>query len=396
MMNTVTVFSKRNGSECMLDLQLMATTTFGVETVVKEEIKNLGYDIKEVKNGKIIFTGDKLAICRANLWLRSAERVLLKIGEFPATDFDQLYEKTKELPWSDWLPENAEFPVNGKSVKSKLHHVPSCQSIAKKAIVDNMHKKYGKKWFKEDGALYKIEVALFKDKATLTIDTSGSGLHKRGYRDLNTTAPLQETIAAAMIDLSRWHEDRILIDPFCGSGTIPIEAALMARNIAPGRKRNFAAEDWPNIPGKLWEKAREEAEDKINSRELEPRLIMGTDFDKEVIKIAQHHARRAEVEDIIHFQQKDFSKFSTARKYGYIITNPPYGERMDTENIEKLYKEMGKKLLPLSTWSFYILTSHSDFASLFGKNASKKRKLYNGGIRCNYYQYYGPWPPKSN
>ncbi len=374
--------------------ELIATTTFGVESIVKQEVKDLGYDIKEVKNGKIVFTGDEKAICRANIWLRSAERVLLKIGEFPATDFDQLYESCKSLPWSEYLPEDASFPVTGKSVKSELHHVPSCQSIVKKAIVDNMQNKYKKKWFDEDGPEYKIEVALLKDEATLTIDTSGWGLHKRGYRDLTTKAPLQETIAAAMIYLSRWDKDRILIDPFCGSGTIPIEAAMIAKNIAPGLRRDFAAQKWPNISQKIWDDVRQQALANIK-KDVEPRLIMGTDINSDVIGISCHHAQKAGVEDIVHFQKKSFADFSTSRKYGYIITNPPYGERMK-EDVESLYKEMGKTLLLLETWSFYILTSDMQFESLFGKQASKRRKLYNGGIKCNYYQYYGPWPPKSN
>ncbi len=379
----------------MDNIELIATTTFGVEAIVKKETKNLGYKVKEVKNGSITFTGDKMAICRANLWLRSAERVLLKIGEFNATDFDQLYERTKTLPWTKWLPKNAEFPVTGKSVSSKLHHVPSCQSIVKKAVVDSMKEKYKCNWFNEDGPTYKIQVALLKDKATITIDTSGVGLHKRGYRELATTAPIQETIAAAMIYLSRWDKDRVLIDPFCGSGTIPIEAAMIAKNIAPGLKRKFASEKWHNIPDKIWNSAREEANDKIN-KNIEPRLIMGTDINKDVIGIARHHAQRAGVSNIVHLQTRSFADFNTSRKYGYIIANPPYGERLNDNNIEKLYKNMGKKLLQLSTWSLYILTSHMNFEKLFGKKSSKRRKLYNGGIMCNYYQYYGPWPPKNN
>ncbi|MFW5976469.1 MAG: THUMP domain-containing class I SAM-dependent RNA methyltransferase [Bacillota bacterium] len=316
------------------------------------------------------------------------------MGEFKATDFDELYEKTKNLSWSRWLPEDAEFPVQGKSVKSKLHSVPTCQSIVKKAIVDNLKQKYHKKWFNEDGSHYQIEVAILKDKVTLTIDTSGAGLHKRGYRELTTSAPLQETIAAGMIYLSKWNRDRILIDPFCGSGTIPIEAAMMGKNIAPGLKRNFDSEEWEIISDKLWKKYRRQACADI--KETEARLIMGTDIDGEVIDIARHHAEKAGVDDTIHFQQKSLSEFKTSRKYGYVITNPPYGQRIgESQKIKELYKKMGKKFLPLETWSFYILTSNKDFESLFGKKASKRRKLYNGGIECQYYQYYGPWPPHS-
>ena len=375
------------------NLDFIATTTFGLEGVVKEEVKDLGFKNMEVNNGEVRFTGDWETMCQANLWLRCAERVLLKIGEFDAYDFDQLYEKTKALPWSDLLPENAEFPVQGKSVKSKLHSVPTCQSVVKKAIVDNMKERYNTDWFNEDGPLYQITVSLYKDTATLTIDTSGSGLHKRGYRELSTGAPLQETIAAGMIYLSRWTKDRILIDPFCGSGTIPIEAAMMGKNIAPGLMREFDAEYWPNVPDKTWQKTRDKAEDAVDEK-AEPRLIMGTDKDKNVVGIARHHARKAGVEDWIHFQKKTFSNFSSGRKYGYVISNPPYGERLsEKDEVEELYNEMGKKFSPLDTWSFYILTSHPDFEKIFGEKASKRRKLYNGGIKCHYYQYYGPWPP---
>lgn len=376
-------------------VNLIATTTFSLEAVVKKEIKKLGLDISSVKNGKVEFTGDLSTICKTNLWLRSAERILLKMGEFEATDFDQLYEKTRKLPWAKWLPKNAEFPVQGNSIRSKLHSVPTCQSIVKKAIVDKMKKKYHQKWFDEDGPTYPIKVSILKDKATLTIDTSGTGLHKRGYRELGTDAPLQETIAAGMIYLSKWDPNRILIDPFCGSGTIPIEAALLGKNIAPGLKRNFVAERWPNIPIKFWNNVRHEARNLIKEN-LEPRLIMGTDINNNVIDKARYHAENAGVDDMIHFQAKAFSNFQTSRKYGYIITNPPYGERLSKQDeVEKLYQNMGKIFKPLKTWSYYILTSHSDFESLFGKKASKRRKLYNGGIECQYYQYYGPWPPRS-
>ena len=379
----------------MEELTLIATTTFGMESVVKREVKELGYEITRVQNGRVEFKGDRAAVCRANLWLRGAERVRLKVGEFEAYDFDQLYEQTRQLPWADLMPENAEFPVDGKSVDSQLHNVPSCQSIVKKAVVDSMKENYYRKWFPENGPRFNIEVALHKDKALLTIDTSGTGLHKRGYRKLSTPAPLQETIAAGMIRLSKWEPDRILIDPFCGSGTILIEAAMMAHRIAPGLLRSFDAEDWPLIPDQLWEEERDRARKK---RVSEPglRLLMGLDIDEEMISIARFHAREAGVLDDIHFQDKPFSDFSTGRKYGYVITNPPYGERMDDQKTaEKLYGLMGEKLRPLDTWSYYILTSHSDFEDHFGKKASKRRKLYNGGIECQYYQYYGPCPPSN-
>lgn len=379
----------------MNKIELMATSTFGMEALVKKEIKDLGYEITEVKNGRITFLGDLKAIARANIWLRTAERVLLKLGSFEARDFDQLYEGVKKLNWSEWLPENAEFPVSGKSIDSKLSSVPSCQSVTKKAVVNSLKDEYGDKWFSEDGPLYPIEVALYKDEAVLTIDTSGTGLHKRGYRKLSVTAPIQETIAAGMVYLSRWDKDRILIDPFCGSGTILIEAAMIAKNQAPGLKRNFNSEDWPVFKDFEWPRARVEAK-KSKKTDVEPRLIMGYDQDSEAVDIARYHAKEAGVEDLIHFQQQKFKDFSTNRKYGYIITNPPYGERMgEKEEVEELYREMGEKFLELETWSYYIITSHSKFEKLFDKEASKRRKLYNGGVETQYYQYYGPWPPKN-
>ena len=380
----------------MLELKLIATTTFGLESIVNTQVTKLGYEIERVENGQVVFQGDLAAIPRTNLWLRSAERVLILVGEFIATDFDQLYEKTKELPWEEWLPENAEFPVAGKSVKSILSSVPACQSIVKKAIVDKMKEKYRRQRFPEDGPRYQLQIALLQDRATLTIDTSGQGLHKRGYRQLATEAPLQETLVAAMIQLSRWEQDRILIDPFCGSGTIPIEAALLAKNIAPGLQRSFAAEKWPNLPLSLWKKAREEARELVQTK-LKPRLIMGTDLDLKTIGIARYHSRQAGVDDLIHWQEQSFKDFSNSRKYGYIISNPPYGERLkEGGDIAALYRLKGEKLRQLDTWSLYILTSHRQFESLFGKKASKRRKLYNGGIECQYYQYFGPWPPRKN
>lgn len=374
-------------------LELIATSTFGLESIVKDELWKLGFEIINVENGQISFRADFYGLAKANLWLRCAERVFLKMGEFPARDFDELYDNTRNLPWEEWLPVNANFPVTGKSVKSVLHSVPACQSIIKKAIVDRLKDKYRKDWFEEDGPLYPVYFALYKDRITLSINTSGEGLHKRGYRELSAEAPLQETLAAAILYLSRWQPDRILIDPFCGSGTIPIEAALMGRNIAPGIQRRFVAEEWPQLGKKIWQEARAEAK----ALEIDDpgfRLLMGSDIDPQVIKIARHHAKKAGVDDCIHFQTASFEDFQSSRKYVCIITNPPYGERLsDRKEVEKLYRLMGRKLLPQDTWSFYILTSHPDFERLFGKRASKRRKLYNGGIECQFYQYYGPLPP---
>lgn len=380
----------------MTQYNITATTTFGMEGVVKEEVQDLGFKDLEVSNGKVEFKGNEKDIVRANLWLRSAERVQIKVGEFKAFDFDQLYDKTKDLPWDWFLTKNAHFPVSGKSVKSQLHHVPTCQSIVKKAIVDNLKERYNKEWFAEEGPTYQIEVALYKDTATLTLDTSGQGLHKRGYRELSSSAPLQETIAAGMIHLSKWESERILIDPFCGSGTIPIEAALKAKNIAPGLNREFDFENWHFIKDEDIKDVKKEARSRIK-KDVNPRLIAGYDKEKKLVTMSRYHAEKAGVADIIHFQQQDFKDFSTNRNYGYVITNPPYGLRLDNKSkVENLYKLMGTKLLPLDTWSFYILTAYEDFEKVFGKEASKRRKLYNGGIKVDYYQYYGPWPPRDN
>lgn len=377
----------------MSKLQLIATSTFGIEAVVGRELLKLGYQDQHVENGKVTFSGDESAICKTNLWLRSADRVLVKMGEFKATSFEELFQQTKALPWEDWIPVDAEFPVDGKSVDSKLFSVPDCQAIVKKAIVERLKQKYKKDWFEETGALYRIEVGLLKDMATLTIDTTGPGLHKRGYRKLVSGAPLKETLAAAMIMISRWNHERVLIDPFCGSGTIPIEAALIGKNMAPGLKRNFTAESWHNIPGELWKRAREEALDLVR-KDSELR-ISGSDIDGDVMSLARYHAKEAGVEKDIHFQRLPMAEISSRYKYGFIICNPPYGERLgEAADVEKLYRQMGTVFKGFDTWSHYVLTSHPQFEKLFGRRADKKRKLYNGKIMCNYYQFFGPPPPR--
>lgn len=373
---------------------LIATSTFGLESIVADEVKKLGHKDVSVSNGKVEFTSDLSAIPKANLWLRTADRVKVKIGEFKVTTFDELFEKTKSLPWSDWIPVDGEFPVNGKSVKSTLFSVSDCQAIVKKAIVESLKNKYKVNWFDEDGPKYKIEVSILKDIATLTIDTSGAGLHKRGYREWIGQAPLKETMAAALIILSRWKPDRILIDPFCGSGTIPIEAALIGQNIAPGMNREFASEEWPIIPRQLWRDARAETHDLANyDQSLN---IIGTDIDGEVIKVARRNAYEAGFDEEIHFQQLALSELSCKKKYGVIICNPPYGERLNNEReIENLYINMGKIFSDLDTWSHFILSPNERFERLFNKSATKKRKLYNGNIKVDYYQYYGPLPPRN-
>jgi len=377
----------------MQKVELIATATFGLEAVVADEVRQLGYEDIRVENGKVTFTADLSAIPRTNLWLRTADRVRVKIGEFRATTFDELFEQTKALPWADWIPENGTFPVEGKSVKSTLFSVSDCQAIVKKAVVESLKKVYKREWFEETGPLYKIEVALLKDIATLTIDTSGPGLHKRGYRELIGAAPLKETMAAAMILLSRWKPDRVLVDPFCGSGTIPIEAALIGQNIAPGMNREFVSEQWPVIPRNLWREARAETHDLAQyDRQLE---IIGTDHDEEILKVARRNAREAGVEEQIHFQRMEMNELRSKRKYGYLICNPPYGERLsERREVERLYRDMGETFARLDTWSFYVLTSHEEFEQFFGRQASKKRKLYNGNIKVDYYQFFGPKPPR--
>lgn len=376
----------------MSQIQFIATATFGLEAVVGREVKELGYE-NTVENSRVVFSADTSAIPRCNLWLRSADRLLIKVGEFQAVTFDQLFEGTKALPWEEWLPENASFPVNGKSVKSKLFSVSDCQAIVKKAIVERMKQIYHKQWFEETGPVYKIEVAILKDMVTLTIDTTGPGLHKRGYRKLSADAPLKETLAAAMVNLSYWKPERVLIDPFCGSGTIPIEAAMIGLNMAPGLNREFTAESWPQVSKSLWNIAREEAKD-LSKRNLKLKII-GTDIDEKVISLARYHCKLAGLDEQIHLQRLPLSELRNSHKYGCIICNPPYGERLgDEREVQQLYREMRKVFDPLETWSFYILTAYPQFEKVYGKRADRRRKLYNGRIECQYYQFAGPRPPR--
>ncbi|NLU10505.1 MAG: class I SAM-dependent RNA methyltransferase [Tepidanaerobacter acetatoxydans] len=372
----------------MTPIKLIAPTLFGIESVTANELKRLGYSNVTVEDGRVTFIGDKQAICRSNLWIRSAERILVKIGEFSATTYDELFENTKSLPWDEWIPEDGAFPVKGYSLKSKLYSVPDCQSIIKKAVVEKLKNKYKKSWFDETGPLYQIQFSLMKDKVTLMIDTSGPGLHKRGYREKANIAPLRETLAAAMILLSRWRSDRPLLDPFCGSGTIPIEAALIGANIAPGLDREFVSQGWPQIPKKMWWDARNEAHSLIKKEKLE---IRGSDIDKESVKLSKENAYKANVDEYITFENVAVKAIKPFGDYGCIICNPPYGERMgEKHEVEQIYKQMGKAFKQFDTWSKYILTPHEDFQNHFGKIADKNRKLYNGMIKCYYYQYFGP------
>jgi putative N6-adenine-specific DNA methylase len=373
--------------------QLIATAAMGLEAIVAKEVRSLGYEC-EVENGKVTFEGDESAIARCNLWLRTADRIKIKVAEFKAYTFDELFEKTKALAWENYLPEDAEFPVIGKSVKSKLFSVSDCQAIVKKAVVERMKKHYRRNsWFDETGALYRIEVALLKDKATITIDASGQGLHKRGYRVGQGEAPLKETLAAALVLLTNWKPDRPFLDPFCGSGTIPIEAALIGQNIAPGFNREFVSEGWTWIPSKVWDDARNEAEDLANYDQ--PLDISGTDIDHRMVKIAEENAFEAGLGDLIQFKQMQVRDISVKKEYGVIVGNPPYGERLgDKKAVEHMYKEMGQAFAKLDTWSIYMLTSNENFEQFYGKPATKKRKLFNGFIRTDLYQFWGRKPAR--
>lgn len=376
----------------MGEIELIATTTFGLEAIVKRELLALGYDDLKVENGKVTFKAEEKDIPIANLWLRSADRVLLKMGEFKATTFDELFEKTKALPWEEWITEDGEFTVEGKSINSKLFSVPDCQAIVKKSVVDKMKMKYNKEWFQETGAKYTIEVALLKDIATLTIDTSGSGLHKRGYRAHSVEAPLKETLAAALVQLSYWNKDRALLDPFCGSGTIPIEAAMIGKNIAPGLNRNFASEEWIRVKKEYWNDARRKAWEAVDD-DIELNII-ASDIDEEALKAAKLNVEYMGLEDDIKFVHSDFRDLDMKNDYGVIISNPPYGERLgNIHDVGDIYKDMGQKFKELDTYSVYVLTSDEGFEKLYGKPASRRRKLYNGRIKVDYYQYYGPRPP---
>ncbi|WP_147802238.1 THUMP domain-containing class I SAM-dependent RNA methyltransferase [Alkalicoccus halolimnae] len=372
---------------------LLATATMGLEAVVGKELKQLGFENIQVENGRVRFEADDEGISRANLWLRTSDRVKLVIGEFKAYTFDELFEKTKALPWADYIAGDAEFPVLGRSVKSTLFSISDCQAIVKKAIVEKLKQKHAITWFEEKGPLSRVEVALHKDTALLTLDTSGEGLHKRGYRPNQNQAPLKETLAAAMIQLANWHSDIPLHDPFCGSGTIPIEAAMMAQNIAPGVNRSFCFEDWMWFPESAHKRMLEEAEDV--AKYDEPFDITGSDIDRTMIETARRNAIEAGFPDQIYFKQMQARDFSSKHEKGVLIGNPPYGERMtDKQGVEELYKDIGTMMRNYPHWSVYIITTHEGFEGLYGKKATKKRKLYNGNLKTHYYQYWGEKMPR--
>ena len=379
----------------MKTFDLVVPCHFGLEAVTKREIYDLGYEITKVEDGRVTFTGDAEAICRANIFLRGAERVLLLVGRFHATTFDELFEGIKALPWEAYIPKDGKFWVKkASSIKSKLFSPSDIQSIAKKAMVERMKQSYHLDWFPEDGASYPVRIFLLKDEVMVTIDTSGDSLHKRGYRLATSKAPLTETLAASLIMLTPWKKDRILVDPFCGSGTFPIEAAMMAAGIAPGMNRSFTAEEWTNlIPKQLWYDAVEEAQEMVDLNvEVD---IQGYDIDGEVVKAARENAKRAGVDSLIHFQQREVAALRHPKKYGFIITNPPYGERLeDKADLPALYTQIGQAYAELDSWSLYMITSYEDAERYIGRKADKNRKIYNGMIRTYFYQFMGPKPPK--
>lgn len=374
--------------------ELIAPCHFGLEAVLKKEILNLGYEIVKVEDGKVTFTGKEEVCARANVFLRTTERILLKVGEFKAETFDELFEKTKAIPWEEYFPIDARFWVTkANSVKSKLFSPSDIQRIMKKAMVERMKLKYKCSYFEETGSEYPIRVSIVKDIVTIGIDTSGESLHKRGYRRLTSKAPITETLAAALIMLTPWKKDRIFVDPFCGSGTFPIEAAMIGANIAPGINRHFQAENWQLYAKKFWQEAKIEAKDLI-LHDLEMN-IQGYDIDNNIILAARENAKLANVEHYIHFQARSVSELKSSKKYGFIITNPPYGERMEEKkDLQTLYQEIGREFRDLDSWSCYMITSYEDAERQFGRKADKNRKIYNGMIKTYFYQFLGPKPPK--
>lgn len=381
----------------MKTYELIAPCHFGLEAVLKREIYELGYEITKVEDGRVAFEGDAEAICRANIFLRTAERILVKVGQFHAQSFEELFQGIKQISWEDYIPEDGKFWVaKASSIKSKLFSPSDIQSIAKKAMVERMKEHYHVTWFEESGAHYPLRIFLMKDEVTVALDTSGESLHKRGYRTLVGKAPISETLAAALILLTPWKKDRILVDPFCGSGTFPIEAAMIAANIAPGMNRSFTAESWSNlIERQLWYDAAEEAQELSNTDISVD--IQGYDIDREILKAARDNAKRAGVDHLIHFQQRPVSELNHPKKYGFLITNPPYGERLqDKEALAGLYEEIGEALKRLDSWSAYLITSYEDTERCIGRKADKNRKIYNGMLKTYFYQFMGPKPPKRN
>ncbi len=381
----------------METFELLTPCHFGLESVMKREITDLGYDISRVEDGRVTFTGDPEAVCRSNIFLRTAERVILKVGEFKAETFEELFQGTKAIPWENYIPKDGKFWVaKASSVNSKLFSTSDIQSVMKKAMVERLKEVYGISWFPESGASYPLRVFLHKDIVTVGIDTSGESLHKRGYRTLSGKAPITETLAAALIMLTPWKKDRILVDPFCGSGTFPIEAAMMAANIAPGMERDFTSMEWENlIPKKMWYEAVDEAGDLVDRNVSVD--IQGYDIDGDIIDVARKNARAAGVEDLIHLQRRSVSELSHSKKYGFIITNPPYGERMeDKKDLPSIYTTLGERFKALDSWSCCVISAYPDVEKCFGRKADRNRKIYNGMMKTYFYQFMGPRPPASH
>ena len=375
--------------------ELTAPCHFGLEAVLKREILDLGYEILQVEDGRVTFSGDAEAVAYANLFLRTADRILLKVGRFEARTFEELFERTKDLPWERYIPKNGKFWVaKANSIRSKLFSPSDIQSIMKKAMVERLKSRYHLEWFPEDGEAFPIRVSIVKDQVLVGLDTTGNPLHKRGYRAMTSKAPISETLAAALLMLTPWKGDRILVDPFCGSGTFPIEAAMMAANMAPGLRRSFQAESWEHIvPGTCWQNAREDGESLIDRRAETD--IQGFDIDGAVIRGARENARAAGVEKLIHFQQRPAAELSHPGKYGFLVTNPPYGERLeDKERLPELYRTLGERFAALDTWSLYVITGYEEAERFLGRKAAKNRKIYNGMLKTYFYQYPGPRPPR--
>ncbi len=381
----------------MRKFELVAPCHFGMESVLKREIIDLGYDVTEVADGRITFWGDEEALCRANVFLRTAERILIKIGRFHAETFEELFQGTKALPWEEYIPQNGKFWVaKAASVKSKLFSPSDIQSIMKKAMVERLKEKYHVEWFSEDGESFPIRVFLMKDEVTVALDSTGESLHKRGYRKLTAKAPIAENLAASLIMLTPWHADRILVDPFCGSGTFPIEAAMMAANMAPGMNREFTAQEWGHIIGKrIWYDTIDEAQEMLDLNIDTD--IQGYDIDDKMVAIARENAKLAGVEKLIHFQRRSVADLSHPKKYGFIITNPPYGERLEEKSaLPQLYKTIGERYKALDSWSLYMITAYEQAEADIGRKADKNRKIYNGMMKTYFYQFMGPKPPKRN
>ena len=379
-----------------MKLEIIAATTFGLEAASRREIEKLGYKILKTEDGKVTFLGDERAVVRANLWLRTADRVQIKMAEFMAYEFEDLFQQIKGIPWEHWIPVNGKFIVNGSSVKSKLSSVPACQSVAEKAVIERLKETYGIDYFEKSGALYDIKITLLKDRVTVTLDTTGPGLHKRGYRQHSVEAPIKETLAAAMIELSFWREDRILADPCCGSGTIPIEAAMIGKNIAPGTSRSFASEEWEAIPGNLWKEERKKAFNAINN-DVQLK-IFGSDINPQAVKAARLNAEEAGVDDCIKFYTADVSVLRTKSERGVLITNPPYGQRIgDQEAIDKIYQSYSRFFKENPTWSLFVITADKTIEKkAMGRPAERRRKLYNGRLEVCYYQFHGEKPKKTD